>query len=196
MATVLLAAPSHAGTLHQVRQGETLWSIAHSYGTRVEDLMAANGLDDPECLESGASLTIPGDLEPARDPIPLSPASFAWPLDGVLTRGYGARGHHPHSGIDVAAPLGTIVVASAPGHAVRAGDRWGHYGIVVLIDHGQGFETLYAHCARVFVHPGEDVYAGQAVAAVGRTGNATGPHLHFELWQGGGRRDPLAFLRR
>ena len=119
---------------------------------------------------------------------------MTWPLRGRLTSLYGRRGRSLHAGIDIAATSGTIIVASAPGRVVRAGERWGRYGHVVLIEHEDGLRTLYAHTSRAFVALGDRVGSGQAIAAVGSTGNATGPHLHFEVWSGKRTLDPLSCL--
>jgi secretion/DNA translocation related TadE-like protein len=97
-----------------------------------------------------------------------------------------------HTGLDFAAPVGTAVVASAPGRVARAGPA-GRYGNLVVVDHG-GAESYYAHLASIAVRPGDIVAAGQRLGAVGATGNATGPHLHFEVRIGGVPHDPARVL--
>jgi len=109
-----------------------------------------------------------------------------WPLaGGRVTSGYGMR-YHPilggarfHSGVDLAAPMGTPVVAASSGRVELAG--WsGNYGILVELDHGGSVETRYAHLSAVAVRPGQQVKAGQVIGYVGSTGRSTGPHLHYE----------------
>jgi murein DD-endopeptidase MepM/ murein hydrolase activator NlpD len=120
-----------------------------------------------------------------------------WPVDGVVTSPYGLRlrGWRPdiHEGIDVAAPQGTPVRAMNPGRVEHAGP-WGGYGLTVVIDHGGGTRTLYAHLSRIDVRAGDTLRGRPVIGAVGRTGNATGPHLHFEVWRGGRPQDPVPLL--
>jgi len=122
------------------------------------------------------------------------------PVHGQVTYGFGYR-IHPiyerrlfHEGVDIAAPEGTPIKAAASGRVERVGPL-GTYGTIVEIDHGRGFTTLYAHCSRVMVRPGDRVRAGQKVAEVGSTGLSTGPHLHFEVAVDGRPRDPFAYLQ-
>jgi murein DD-endopeptidase MepM/ murein hydrolase activator NlpD len=120
-----------------------------------------------------------------------------WPLRGILTSAYGYRnlgtGSNFHYGIDIAAPQGTAVVSATPGVVSYAG--WHQiYGNVLVVGF-DGFNFLYGHCAVLYVRQGETVAAGQIIAAVGATGVATGPHLHFETREGEVPFDPLEFLR-
>ena len=122
------------------------------------------------------------------------------PINGILTSSFGYRVHpkrkkrHFHSGIDLAAKSGTPIACAGTGKVVFAGWKNG-YGYVVMVDHGKGYETLYAHCSRIAVSTGQTVYAGKIVAYVGRTGVATGPHLHFEVRKNGVYQNPLRYLK-
>ncbi|KGQ21549.2 LysM peptidoglycan-binding domain-containing M23 family metallopeptidase [Thermus filiformis] len=121
-----------------------------------------------------------------------------WPLSGGfrITTYFGQRGvfQRYHTGIDLAAPYGTPIYAAKSGQVEVAGwSGWG-YGLHVVLDHGGGVETLYAHLSRLAVRPGEWVEAGQVIGYVGSTGWSTGPHLHFEVRVGGSPRNPLAYL--
>jgi murein DD-endopeptidase MepM/ murein hydrolase activator NlpD len=95
-----------------------------------------------------------------------------------------------HKGVDLSAPMGTDIFAALDGQVVASGKQK-QYGNFVAVDHGNGVVTLYAHCNRSFVEAGEIVRRGQKIAEVGRTGNATGPHLHFELRLDGIPQNPL-----
>lgn len=99
----------------------------------------------------------------------------------------------PHEGIDVSAPMGAPIVAPAAGVVVRVGREAG-YGLVLEIDHGNGIQTMYAHCSRVMVRRGQRVKRGQEVAAVGNSGLSTGPHLHYEIHINGKVVDPLTYV--
>ncbi|MGQ9753671.1 MAG: peptidoglycan DD-metalloendopeptidase family protein [Thermaceae bacterium] len=120
-----------------------------------------------------------------------------WPLSGFrITTYFGQRGAFQrfHTGIDLAAPLGTPVYAAKSGQVEVAGWSSLGYGLHVLLDHGGGVETLYAHLSRIAVQPGAWVEAGQVIGYVGSTGWSTGPHLHFEVRVEGSPRNPLAYL--
>lgn len=123
--------------------------------------------------------------------------NYIWPAKGVLTSGYGMRWGRMHKGIDIAAPVGTPVVASAPGIIVTAGWNSGGYGNLVEIQHPDGSLTLYAHNNRILVRRGQEVTQGQQIAEMGSTGHSTGPHTHFEMHPTGrGAVNPIAFLPR
>ncbi|RZM83093.1 peptidase M23 [Leptolyngbya iicbica LK] len=124
---------------------------------------------------------------------------FVFPVNGRMTSGFGYR-RHPilgtsrlHAGVDFGAPTGTTIYAADSGRVIFSGWRGG-YGNTVIVDHGGGITTLYAHCSRLFVSAGQAVSQGQAIAAVGSTGLSTGPHLHFEVRQNGSPVNPMAYL--
>lgn len=120
-----------------------------------------------------------------------------WPVDGVMTSPYGLRfrGWSPdlHPGVDIAAPEGTPVRALKRGRVHFAG-RQGGYGNVIYLDHGGGTVSLYAHLAEIRVSAGQRVRHGEVIGTVGRSGNATGAHLHLEIWMHGRPQDPVPLL--
>lgn len=145
--------------------------------------------------------TVSPKLPPLSSPeqyLPNSPQKFngyIWPAEGVFTSGYGMRWGRMHRGIDIAAPIGTPIVAAAPGEVVMAGWSNGGYGNLVKLKHPDGSLTLYAHNNKLLVHKGQEVDQGQQIAEMGSTGRSTGPHLHFEIHPAGqGARNPLAYL--
>lgn len=119
--------------------------------------------------------------------------SLRWPTGGPITSRYGSRGSGFHSGLDIGASQGTAVGAAAGGTVSSAGWQGG-YGNYVLINHGNGVSTRYAHLSQINVSPGQSVSSGQLIGRVGSTGNSTGPHLHFEVIVNGSTRDPLNYL--
>lgn len=120
---------------------------------------------------------------------------YIWPSRGTLTSGYGWRWGRMHRGIDIAAPVGTPVVAAAPGVVVTSGWNSGGYGNLVEIRHSDGSLTLYAHNSRLLVRVGQQVEQGQQIAEMGSTGYSTGPHVHFEVHlPGQGTVNPIAYL--
>lgn len=127
------------------------------------------------------------------------PGSFSWPVTGTITSPFGWRsnpfGGAPefHQGLDIAAPTGTTVTAAAGGTVVMA--QWyGGYGNYIAIDHGGGYSTGYGHLSAIYVSVNQAVQRGQAIGAVGSTGESTGPHLHFEIRINGKAVDPAPRL--
>lgn len=125
--------------------------------------------------------------------------NFAWPVTGTITSPFGWRtnplggGPEFHQGLDIAAPMGTAVTAAAAGTVIMA--QWyGGYGNYILIDHGGGYSTGYGHLSAMYVSAGQSVSRGQAIGAVGSTGQSTGPHLHFEVRIAGKPVDPAPRL--
>ncbi len=133
----------------------------------------------------------------ASEFLPEAPAlsnGYIWPTQGTLTSGYGWRWGRMHRGIDIAGPVGTPIVAAAPGVVARAGWNSGGYGNLVDIRHPDGSMTRYAHNSRLLVRQGEQVGQGQQIAEMGSTGYSTGPHLHFEMHLASGTANPMAYL--
>ncbi len=205
------AAHEPVGVYHVVTPGQTLWRIARAYGVRLDELAAANGIADVTAVEVGTTLFVPGarsplDVPPYPAPLPRrSPPSgetpsFAegillWPVaGGAVLSPYGApRRSRKHAGIDIRGERGQEILAAESGRVAFSGAKRG-YGKVVVLEHGEGVETLYAHAESLLVAEGESVARGQPIARVGRTGNATTEHLHFEVRVAGSAVDPLPFL--
>lgn len=118
---------------------------------------------------------------------------FAWPVEGAIISGFGIRRGRRHDGVDIKAPRGSPVVVADAGKVVYAGTMRG-YGNLILVRHPNNFFTAYAHNQKNLVEKGAKVRRGQKIAVVGRTGRATGPHLHFEVREGDKARNPLFFL--
>lgn len=116
-----------------------------------------------------------------------------WPVYGPISSYYGSRGGS-HTGVDIAARSGTAIRAAASGNVTYAGYQGG-YGKFIIVNHGNGIVTRYAHCSSINVSVGQRVAAGQTIGTVGSTGRSTGPHLHFEVLAGGSFRNPLSYLR-
>ncbi len=122
---------------------------------------------------------------------------FLWPVRGPITSDYGYRfifgETNFHRGVDIAASMGTAINAADDGVVTFAGER-GTYGNLVVVSHGNGFQTYYAHCSKLLVNVGDAVTQGQPIAAVGSTGRSTGPHCHFEVRYQNSPIDPLLYL--
>jgi murein DD-endopeptidase MepM/ murein hydrolase activator NlpD len=177
------------GLLVTVGGKDTLDSLAAKYEVTVQDIVDANNLPEATVV-LGQNLIMPGA---SGGPMPkpktssgggtTRSGSWVWPVNGYnYISQYFSSGHHA---IDIAASSGTPVVAAASGTVVFAGNRgYTGGGIVVWIMHGTKLYTTYNHLSRVLVRNGQNVSAGQRVGLVGQTGEATGPHLHFEVWLG------------
>ncbi|MES1247916.1 MAG: peptidoglycan DD-metalloendopeptidase family protein [Actinomycetota bacterium] len=133
-------------------------------------------------------------LAALRAPDVRSPILLAWPLLARVGDGFGPRGRRFHAGIDLPAPSGTPVLAAAAGTVTWAAPRSGGWGLLVVLRHADGVRTLYAHLSAIDVRVGDVVSGGTVVGRVGATGDATGPHLHFEVRVRGAAVDPLQAL--
>lgn len=119
-----------------------------------------------------------------------------WPVAGKVASGFGGRGGRHHGGLDILAPEGTDVLAAGEGTVVYAGDSLRGYGNAAVLDHGEGISTLYGHLREICVKSGDVVSPGTVIGTVGRTGNVTTSHLHFEIRVGGRSVDPAKYLPR
>lgn len=200
-----LVVPLADGVYHTVTTGETVAAVAKRYRADPGALLESLGgdLTPDSVLPAGQRVLVPGGVRtygwrwaPAAD-APAEGATgvlLAYPMEGGLSQGY----HAGHPAIDLYAPIGTPVCAADDGH-VFAVVYLGHdasagYGRFVIIDHGNGFRTLYAHLDSAIVEPGEDVVRGQQIGTCGNVGRADGPHLHFEVYLNGERVNPLHYL--
>lgn len=208
------------GGWHVVKRGDTLWSLSQRYETSVAAIEAANDGIDAHALRVGQRLRIPPagkragkrggartadvasgprtlerrDATPCADLARRDGLAFEWPVLGTLTSGYGGRGGRNHDGIDVIADEGTPVRAAEAGRVVYEGDELGAYGNVIIVKHEGGWATVYAHNRKHLVDEGDSVEKGERIAEVGDTGNATAPHLHFEVRRSNQPRDPQSCL--
>lgn len=176
------------GIPHVVELGETLYAISKAYGVSLEEIEKTNGIEYPSHISPGQRITIPGRVA----------SDILWPLEGKISSTFGRRGllgFHP--GIDIPAHKGTSIRASADGLVTVSAsslDGYSGYGKIVIIEHGYGVKTIYAHNKKNLVRAGECVRTGEIIAEVGSSGNATGSHLHFEIRKNGKPVNPLKYL--
>ena len=203
------------GADHVVLRGQTLWRIARVYGVEIDELARANGISDTSSLETGQVLFVPGAaraLDVPAYPAPLDSATAAVPLDfgdddgnakwlwpvkkGEVLSYFGApRRTHRHQGIDIRGRAGQPVRATRSGRVSYSGSGMRGYGKTVIIDHGHGISSLYAHNSSLLVRKGQRVERGEIIAKVGRSGNASTEHCHFEIRRRDKPVDPLGYLR-
>jgi murein DD-endopeptidase MepM/ murein hydrolase activator NlpD len=186
------------GVYHRLLRGQTLYSLARAYGVPLGTLLRANGIQDPTNIPEGTPIFIPGAAGERTVPAPDRPAQsprLSWPLRGTITARFGPRGGRgrPHEGIDIDGRHGDPIRAAASG-VVKLARTGRGYGKMVVVDHGGGLTTLYAHASEILVRVGQRVRAGDRIARVGQTGNARGTHLHFEVHRQERVVNPLSLL--
>jgi LysM repeat protein len=189
-----------AGLKYTVKKGDTLASIAKKYGGDADEIANYNSLET-QTLAVGTDLIIPdGELPVVAPPRVATPRGSSVSAPSPAQAGYYLRpiaggvrtqGVHGYNAVDLAAPLGTPIVAAADGEVIVARDSgWnGGYGQYIVIRHDNGSQTLYAHESSIIVGVGQRVVRGQVIGYVGQSGKATGPHIHFEIR--GGIRNPF-----
>jgi murein DD-endopeptidase MepM/ murein hydrolase activator NlpD len=189
----ILEVPDTDGTYVNLRKGDTIGGICKKYEVELTDVVNANPGVDITHLRIGDRLFIPGSGALSQM------FRFSWPVSGRISARYGMR-IHPiyrrrmmHTGLDIAAPYGTSIRAALNGRVTFVGWKGG-YGKAVIIEHPNGYETLYGHCSRILVKRGQTVKKGERIAKVGTTGVSTGPHVHFEVRKGGRRTNPESVL--
>ena len=186
-----------------VQPGDNIHLIAFAFETTPKALRHANPWVNPRQLAPGMRLAVPRSErgqslagagpghEYADDDIRPRSAGFIWPLRKYrVSSRYGRRWGRLHAGIDLRAPKGTPIRAAAAGRVIFSGFR-GAYGHKIIIRHGRGVETVYAHNSRNLVTRGQRVEQGEIIGHVGRSGNATGYHVHFEFRRHGQALDPV-----
>ncbi len=200
------------GVLHDVQPGETLESISNQYGVSVDTIIgyAPNNLEFPYRLYPETQILIPGavrevfvwtppSLEAVRGhstgsgvaPLIVGTGTFIYPVN---SRNFSQYFWYGHPGFDIALAEGSTVVASDTGTVTFAGWNIYGYGNLIVVNHGNGYETFYAHLNGINVVPGQIVYQGNAIGTTGNTGNSSGPHIHFEVRVNGVQDDPCWYV--
>jgi murein DD-endopeptidase MepM/ murein hydrolase activator NlpD len=203
--------PPVTGMMHKVKRGETIYSIAKKYDVDAQQIVNwpfnSYANDEVFALAVGQTLVVPNGVRPAvqlwdpkryvarRTPdagVVSATGQFVWPTSGSISQQYVWY----HKALDISNKSAPAILAADSGTVVVAGwpDGYG-YGNRVIIDHGNGFQTLYAHMARVSVGVGQTVNRGDVIGGMGATGRSSGIHLHFEVRQGGVVMNPLNYLK-
>lgn len=199
------------GVVHKVAKGETIYSIVKYYSSDAQSVVdfPFNTFvnDETFALAVGQLLIVPDGVKPKETPwsagvyiarktpdagVVSATGIFVWPTAGIISQGF--RWYHP--AIDIANRVGPPILAADSGKVVVAGwpDSQG-FGNRVIIDHGNGFQTLYAHLAKIYVVSGQTVKRGDQIGQMGSTGRSTGTHLDFRIYKNGATVDPLSYLK-
>ncbi|MEI8011712.1 MAG: peptidoglycan DD-metalloendopeptidase family protein, partial [Candidatus Omnitrophota bacterium] len=164
------------GVQHKVRKGETLWRIAKTYKVFVEDIIQSNGIPNAASIEENQLIFIPGADRVLDIPVSTptdNDSDYAWPVKGKVMAYFGDRkGAWTNEGIDVRVAEGEFVRAARSGRVVFA-DHLPGYGVTIILDHGDGFSTVYGHNAKVMAGLGDSVLRGDKIAQVAREGELT-----------------------
>jgi len=204
----ILKIPPVTGVVHKVTSGENVYSIAKKYNTDAQKIVnfPFNDFEDLDtfALLSGQTLFVPDGVVPAEQP-KYGPqqfiaqiqagvqgsSTFIWPTSGSISQ----TPVWYHMALDIQNPSAPPILASDTGTVTYAGCLGYGYGCYITINHGNGFETLYAHLSSIGVTPGQVVSQGQQIGIMGSTGRSTGTHLHFEVLTGGVQQNPLNYLQ-
>jgi murein DD-endopeptidase MepM/ murein hydrolase activator NlpD len=199
------------GIAHVVQKGDTVESIAKKYGLPgaeavVEFPFNTFANDETFALAVGQTVFVPNGVKPQAGgltapaiAVQITPnagtvvanGSFVWPTQGIITQGF----YWYHPGVDIANPAAPNILAADSGRVIAEGWDTTGYGNRIIIDHGNGMQTLYAHMSAFYVTLGQTVNRGDVIGRMGSTGNSTGTHLHFEIHQNGVHLNPLNYLR-
>jgi murein DD-endopeptidase MepM/ murein hydrolase activator NlpD len=189
--------PPMPGIYHRVEKGQTLWRISRMYGVELDELAQINRIKDNAKIEIGQMVFIP--RKPALPPAPARPIGdsddFIWPLKGRVTAAFGQGvGSIASKGIYIQPLDNRQVVASRAGRVVFCCENFGVFGKTVIIDHGDGFSTVYAHNGALLVKPGENIQRGSVIAEAGLNTRPVTNCLYFEIRKGPAAQNPLFYL--
>lgn len=192
-------APKNGGIYHRVSKGETLWRISKNYAVDIETLVESNGLSDAGNVKVGQQIFIPTDIArptPKLEPFPVyAKEDFIWPVRGKIILSFGEkRDSTPNKGIDIQARDGIVVVASRSGRVTFSEEKVKGFGKTIIIDHGDGLQTVYSHNSEILAKIGEDVKQAHPIAKVGSTGRGNYPYLHFEIRKRHKPQNPFYYL--
>lgn len=196
-----LKIPSYDGIIYTIKKGDTLDSVIKNYGIQFKTLLDVNELSS-DVLIPGQQLFLPGASLDQKTLKTAMGDRFIMPIQSKFrwTSPYGKRidpianVQSFHTGTDMACPTGTPIVAAMSGKVLTTGENR-VYGLYVVIDHGNGYQTLYAHMSKIIATKGQWVSQGTRIGLVGSTGYSTGPHLHFTVYKNGKMIDPMTILK-
>lgn len=187
-----------AGLYYEVQRGDTLWKISKLYDIEVQDIVRANRLPDVTKISAGQKLFIPNAQEestPLIANVKNDSVSFSWPIVGKIISYFGSKkGLVTNKGIDIIAEEGSHVVSADNGVVSFVDENMKGLGKTIIIDHENGYSTVYAHNSEILVGVGEKVEQNQKIAKVGRTGRATESYLHFQIRKGYEPQNPMYYL--
>jgi murein DD-endopeptidase MepM/ murein hydrolase activator NlpD len=186
--------PKKVGAYHKVNKSETIWRIAKTYGVTIQDIIASNNIPDVAKIEANQLIFIPGASQVLSVPVETDTDedAFIWPLQGAVTRYFReVKGGASSAGIDIKSLSVAKVKASRRGRVIFA-DYLAGYGYTAILDHEDGFYTVYANNAKLLVNLGERIPKSTHIAMVG--GSRQEEHLHFQIRKNNREENPLHYL--
>jgi murein DD-endopeptidase MepM/ murein hydrolase activator NlpD len=183
------------GVYHLVEKGQTLWRIAKTYDVDLEELARINRITDTSSIEVGQILLIPNRKTQRIVPIAGLYDDFIWPLKGRVISGFGSTSNNMiNKGLDIVPDGNRDVVAARSGRVSFLADNFGSFGKTIIIDHGDGFSTVYARNAECFVKAGDTIQKGALISKAGYAGRDKNTYLHFEIRKGHIAQNPYYYL--
>jgi murein DD-endopeptidase MepM/ murein hydrolase activator NlpD len=187
-----VSAQGVSGAHHCVEAGQTLWKISKLYSVDIDDIIRLNHISESSTIEIGQILLIPNRVKPQNISINSSGDDFIWPLKGRVITNFGLTYHNLiNKGINIQAPSGSEVLATRGGRVVFYASSFGNYGKTIIINHGDGFCSIYSRISEVFVQPGENVQRGTLIGRVGSSSRDKNSYLHFEIRKSAMPQNPL-----
>jgi murein DD-endopeptidase MepM/ murein hydrolase activator NlpD len=202
------------GVYHVVQRHQTLYRICKTYKVDIREVARINGITDSSRIQAGQRIFIPGarkvlkveivlddvaaeqvETERERAKTAYRKMDFIWPVEGKCTNLFEDNERRRHQGIDISCSSGTPIKASNAGRVIYSGNTIKGYGNMVILRHSEEYVTVYAHNQVNLVEERDRVEKGQIIGKVGKTGRATGPHLHFEIRRNNKPVDPLLYLK-
>ena len=193
-----------------VERHQTLYRICKTYGVDIKEVASLNGIIDESKIQTGQRIFIPGakrilKVEIVIDDVVTEPdervgiaykkLDFVWPVEGKIVDLFEESEDKRHQGIDISSTLGTPIRAASAGKVIYSNNTIRGYGNLIILRHSDEYVTVYAHNQENIIEEGMWVERGQIIGKVGKTGRATGPHLHFEIRRNNKAVDPLPYLR-
>jgi murein DD-endopeptidase MepM/ murein hydrolase activator NlpD len=195
IAPLPVAKTSVAASYHKVVKGQTLWRIARLYGMDVDELASFNSIQDSSKLEVGQQLIIPSGRKIQAVLPDSSDEDFSWPVRGRVVSGFNQMAHNAvNKGINIEPGRSPDVLASRSGVVAFFNEDFLDLGRTIILEHPEGFWTVYGRNQEVYVKPGDVVSKGMAIAKVGRAGRDKNVYLHFEIRKGSKSENPLFYL--
>jgi len=182
-----VAAPGVPGIYHRVEKGQTLWRISRLYGVDLDELASINRIQDASNIENGQLIFIPRRNRTQNYRVTPDNQDFSWPLKGRVTAGFIQSGNNVNKGLNIQSATGTDIIASRGGRVVFCSQDFSGYGKTLIIDHGDGYSSVYSGVSQFIVNLGDSVQKGERIARSGYS-------LHFEIRKGYIAQNPYFYL--
>lgn len=187
--------PGMPGIYHRVEKGQTLWRISKLYNLDLEEIAKVNHILDTASIETGQLVFIPERQSKVPMPDRYSYEDFIWPIRGKIIATFGQTLNNMlNKGINIQPHNNLDVIAARSGRVIFYKDNFGYFGKTLIIDHGDGFSTVYARNSQVFIKVGDNVQKGDVIARAGFAGRDKNTYLHFEIRKGHVPQNPFFYL--